>query len=99
MGCIQYGLCGSFKTLEPYLVQHQRKNNWNWETPQQAIKTKQYRILQHPYARWRREETRKPFQANPLAPKHSPACLIIPEGNLYAIHRKVLVDNGQHDGD
>ena len=96
MRCVEYGLRNPLKAVKPHLIQHQRQNNGNRETPQQAEKTEQDRVSDHTPEGRRAEESQEPLESNPFTSCKTPAGLVIPEGNLNAVHRYVFIHNGQY---
>ena len=87
---------GLGKALEPFavqLVQHDRQEDRNRETEQQAVEVQQEGVRKHPPAVIAVEEFFEIFQSDPLAAGNAEGGFIVPEGNLYAVHREITEYN------
>lgn len=64
---IQHGLHHSLISLEPKLVDDQRKDDGNGEAPQQGVQADQHGVADHAAAGGGAEKPLEPFQAHPCA--------------------------------
>ena len=89
---VQHGLHDPLVALEPQLVDAQGQDDGHRETPQQTVKAEQDGVFDHPPKGGRVKEAPEPVQAHPFAAKIPPIGLVIPEGDLDAVHGDVLVN-------
>ena len=99
MGRVQNRLHYALVAREAQLVDAQRQDDRHREAPQQAEEAQQDGVLDHSATGRGGEEPLEPFQAHPLAAQIAAGRLEVPEGDLDAVHRNVLVHEGQHHRD
>ena len=98
VGRIEDGLDHPLELVKPHLVDNEGQDDGDREAPQQSVEADEHRILHHPPEGGGLEEPDEPVEAYPGAPGEAQIGIKVPEGDLDAVHRDVLVDNCQRHG-